>query len=50
MKDNVCVVEAGPHYGTYWRDNHSGIIVCTRHYNQYNSSGLGPFAWEEIKT
>ena len=49
MKDDVCVVEVGPHYGTYWRDKFTGIVVCTRHYNQYNPSDLGPFDWEKIE-
>lgn len=50
MKDKLCVVEVGIHETPYWKDRLTEIIVCTRHKLQYNSSGLGPFAWEEIKS
>lgn len=45
MKDTTCVIEVGTHPKPYWRDKTSGMIVCTRHKEQFETSGYGPFDW-----
>lgn len=50
MKDQICVIDVGIHPEPYWKDKITDIVVCDRHRKQYDTSGYGPFDWEEFKS
>lgn len=48
--ESFCDVEVGTHPPPYWKDNNSGLVVCTRHKAQYEERAdeFGPYDWEEF--
>lgn len=47
--DNVCIIWVGIHYGPYFKDKKTHLVVCVRHRRQYDQAyGVDEFDWEEI--
>lgn len=49
MDDTTCVVEVGLHPAPYWKDHITGMVVCSRHKQQYDESEFGPFDWQPLE-